>query len=232
MPTRMSARRPSARTGRTPAARTSAEPRKPGTGAGRIRTTRAPRSSTQSSSSIALSTIGKRDDRRGEDAVLVVELPGLVHPLVQRVDDRVHQLRVVPHPLLDQAGQRREHQRAVEPLLVHQLEARRRLAERRDRAHRLAEDLAGALPLRIALAVVLLLRTGARHDVERRVGDVLADLAPDGDLGPAMDLDVVDRVLVALGRYLVSASLVSYRWLSASKIIMLSRAMAVFLPHY
>ena len=33
-------------------------PRKPGTGAGRIRTTRAPRSTTHSSSSIALSTIG------------------------------------------------------------------------------------------------------------------------------------------------------------------------------
>jgi len=38
----------------------------------------------------------------------------------------------------------------------------------------------------------VLLRAGLGDDVERRVRDVLADLAPDGDLGAAPDLDVLD----------------------------------------
>ena len=54
----------------------------------------------------------ERDDRRGEDPVLVVELPLLVHPLVQRVDRRVRQLGVVAHALFEEAGQRGEHERA------------------------------------------------------------------------------------------------------------------------
>src|SRR6185436_1889065 len=40
------------------------------------------------------------DHRCGEDPILVVELPGFVHPLVERVDDVVDQLGVVLHPLL------------------------------------------------------------------------------------------------------------------------------------
>ena len=96
---------------------------------------------------------GQGDDRGGEDPALVVELPGLVDPLVEGVDDGVDELGVVPHPLLDQAGQRGEHEGPVEALLVHQLEPGGRLPEGRDRAHRLAEDLAGGscpsgLPLR------------------------------------------------------------------------------------
>ena len=45
---------------------------------------------------------------------------------------------------------------------------------------------------------------GRGHDVERRVGDVLADLPLDRDLGATRDVDVLDdflvRVLEVLGQ--------------------------------
>jgi hypothetical protein len=44
--------------------------------------------------------------------------------------------------------------------------------------------------------VVRLLRAGPGDDLERRVGDVLADGALDDDLGAAPHLDVVDHALV------------------------------------
>ena len=59
------------------------------------------------------------DDGCGEDAALVVELPGLVQPLVQAVNDRVGRLGVVPETFLHQARQRRVHHRLVDALLVH-----------------------------------------------------------------------------------------------------------------
>ena len=144
----------------------------------------------------------QRDHRRGEDAALVVELPGLVHPLVERVDHGVDQLGVVPHALLDQAGERGEHEGAVDALLVHQLDPGRRLAERRDRPHRLAEDLAAALALGVAVAEVVLLRAGPGDHVEGGVGDVVADRAPHHDLRAAPHVDVVDGALVAVGQVL------------------------------
>ena len=142
----------------------------------------------------------ERDDRRREDAVLVVERPFLVHPLVQRVDGRVRQFGIVPHALLEQAGERGEHERAVDPQLVHQLQARSRLPEGRDAAHRLADELAVRLALGVPVAEVLLLGTGSGHDFERRVGDVVADRAPDHDLGAPVQVDVVDGALVAVGQ--------------------------------
>ena len=141
---------------------------------------------------------GEGDDRRGEDAVLVVERPRLVHPLVEGVDHRVDELRVVAHPLLEQAGERREHEGPVDAELVHQLDAGRGLAEGGDALHRLTDDLAIRLALRVADAEVLLLGPRSGHDLEGRVRDVLADLAPHHDLGPAPDLHVVDGPLVAV----------------------------------
>ena len=137
------------------------------------------------------------DHRRGEDAVLVVERPLLVHPLVERVDDVVGHLRVVLHPLFDQAGQGREHQRVVDAEFVHHLQSRGRLTERRDRLHRLAENLAVGLALR-AVAEVILLRTRLGDDREGRVRDVFADVAAHHDLGAAANLHVVDGALAVL----------------------------------
>ena len=143
---------------------------------------------------------GQRDHRRGEDAVLVVEGPLLVHPLVEGVDGGVGQIEVVAHPLLEQAGQRREHERPVDAELVHDLEARRRLAEGGDGAHRLADDLAVGLALGVPVAEVLLLGPRLGHHLEGGVGDVLADRAEDHDLRAPVQLDVVDGALVLLGQ--------------------------------
>ena len=136
----------------------------------------------------------QRDHRGGEDAVVVVERPCLVHPFVERVDDVVGHLRVVLHALLDQAGQGGEHQGVVDAELVHDLQPRARFAEGGDGLHRLAQDLAVGLALRAVAEVVLL---GARLGdlLERRVGDVLADVAAHHDLGATADLHVVDDVL-------------------------------------
>jgi predicted aspartyl protease len=58
----------------------------------------------------------------------------------------------------------------IDALLVHQLDARRRLAVRRDRADRVAEDRPPVLAVGVAVAEVLLHRPGRGHHVERRVG--------------------------------------------------------------
>ena len=145
---------------------------------------------------------GQRDHRGREDPALVVELPRLVDPLVQGVDDRVDGLGIVAQPLLDQAGQGGEHDRPVDPLLVHQLHPGARLAEGGDRAHGLTEDLPAALSLGVALAEVVLLGAGSGHHLEGRVRDVLADLAAHDDLGATPHLHVVDHPAVAVGEEL------------------------------
>src|SRR5882757_7843439 len=145
---------------------------------------------------------GQGDDRSCEDAVLVVEPPHLVEPLVQGVHDDVDRDRVVAQPLLDQAGQSREHQRAVQAELVHQLQTGSGLKERRNRPHRFAEQLAAALAVGIAVLEVLLPRARFRDHREGGVGNVVADLAAQRNLGAAVDLHVLDDVLVLLGQVL------------------------------
>jgi hypothetical protein len=144
---------------------------------------------------------GQRDHRGGKDAVLVVERPRFVHPLVERMDDVVRHLRVVLHPLFDQAGQRGEHQRVVDAELVHDLQPRAGLAERRDRLHRLTHHLAVTLAA-TAVPEVLLLSARPRDHVEGGVGDVVADVAADDDLRAAADLHVIDDVLALVGQEL------------------------------
>ena len=53
----------------------------------------------------------------------MVEVPRLVQPLVEGVDDDVHQPGIILHALFEQAGERGKHQRAIETLLVHELQA-------------------------------------------------------------------------------------------------------------
>ena len=113
------------------------------------------------------------------------------------MDDVEDQVGVVLQPLLDQAGQRREHQRVVEAELVHDLEACRGVAERGDRLHRLAHHLAVALAA-AAVPEVLLLGAGPGDHLERRVGDVVADRVAHHDLGAAADVDVVDDALAVV----------------------------------
>jgi hypothetical protein len=117
------------------------------------------------------------------------------------MDDVVDQFRIVLHPFLDEAGQRGEHKRVVDTELVHLLQPRPGLAERRDRLHRLAQYLAIGLAA-AAVTEVLLLRAGPGDDLERRVGDVVADVTADDDLGAAADLHVVDGALAVVGKEL------------------------------
>ena len=112
----------------------------------------------------------------------------------------MRQLGVVAHALFQQAGQRGEHERPVDAELVHHLEAGAGLLEGRDAPHGLADHLPVGLALGVAVAEVLLLGPRPRHDLEGRVGDVLADGPADHDLRPAAQLDVVDGALVAIGQ--------------------------------
>ena len=105
---------------------------------------------------------------------------------------------VVAHALFEQAGEGREHQRAVDPELVHQLQAGSSLAERGEATHRLADQLTVRLALGIPVTEVLLLGARPGHDLERRVGYVVADAAPDHDLGSPVQVDVVDGALEAV----------------------------------
>ena len=113
------------------------------------------------------------------------------------MDDVQNQVGVVLESLLDEAGQRREHQRVVQPEAVHHLEAGLGVAEGGNGLHRLAHDLAVALAA-AAVPEVFLLGTGPGDDLERRVGDVVADDVADHDLGPAADVDVVDDALAVV----------------------------------
>src|SRR5207244_5039065 len=58
------------------------------------------------------------------------------------------------------------------------------------------------LPRRVPVAEVVLLGSGRGDLVERRVGDVLADLTEDGDLRPPVDLDVADGPTELRGKVL------------------------------
>ena len=110
------------------------------------------------------------------------------------------ELGIVPHALLEEAGQRGEHEGPIDAELVHQLEPWPRLTEGRNAPHGLAHQLAVGLPLGVPVPEVLLLGTGSGHHVEGGVGDVVADQSADRDLGPPVDLDVLDGVLVLLGQ--------------------------------
>ena len=114
------------RTGRTPGGTATRVPRSPLTGAGRRSTARAPRSMSRSSSAMPSSSTHGFTMRRGEDATLVVVAPLVVQPLVERPDRDLGEVRVVEQPLLDEAGERREHEARVDALLVEQLEPRAR----------------------------------------------------------------------------------------------------------
>ena len=106
---------------------------------------------------------------------------------------RAKKLVVVTHAALDRRAQCGEHQRGVEALLVHHFEPRRAVAERLGRADRRAGDLAQRQALGILAAVIFEMRAGRGDNVEGRVGDVVRDLAADGELGAAAHADELQR---------------------------------------
>ena len=112
-------------------------------------TTWAPWSSAHSTSCSRALRVLEADVRRRVDAILVVERPVVVHPLVERVEDVVQRRGIVQERLFDADAERREHEATLQPLLVHQLEACLRLAvrgiDRLELAERVADGVAGAL---------------------------------------------------------------------------------------
>ncbi len=106
------------------------------------------------------------------------------------------QFGIVAHAFLDQAGQGGQHDRVVDALLVEQIEAVGRIAEGGRAVDAAPDDLPVGLALGVADLEVLLLRARPPDPVKGRVGDVVADLAPHHDFGPAVDVDVVDGALV------------------------------------
>ena len=131
---------------------------------------------------------GQGDHRGGEDAVLVVEAPHLVEPLVERVDDDVDRDRIVGSRSsirLASVGNISERSRPSSFIFSSR---GRGLEERRNGAHRLTEEFALALAVGVAELEVLL--PGARLGDHREGGvrDVVADLALQRDLGAAVDL--------------------------------------------
>jgi hypothetical protein len=139
---------------------------------------------------------GQRHDRSGEDPVVVVETPRLVHPLVEGMDHHVCGSRLRPQPLLQEAGERRPHQSPIEAELIHHRQTRLGGEEGFGGPHGLAHDLASRLALRVADLEELLLGARPGHDREGRVGDVIGNHVPHRDLVPPVDLDVLDQALV------------------------------------
>jgi hypothetical protein len=136
------------------------------------------------------------DDGRGEDAALVVELPGLVQPLVQGVNDRVSRLGVFAETFFYEAGQCRVHHRFVDALFVEQLQPGRRFTHRGGCFDRFPQDLALRFAFGVAVVEVVLLRSRGRDLVEGGIGDVVADLSQGRDLGASVHFHVSDRAVV------------------------------------
>jgi hypothetical protein len=97
---------------------------------------------------------------------------------------------------LSRSSIRLDHDRRVHALLVHQLEARGRLLERRDRPHRLAGHFPQRFALRIVAAVKGLVRTRSGDHLEGRVGDELRQPVPDDQFLAAFGLDETEEILV------------------------------------
>ena len=65
-----------------------------------------------------------------------------MEPLVEGADGDLREQGVVQQSLLDQTGQRREHQRGVDALRIQELQTGSGLPERRNGSHRLPGELA------------------------------------------------------------------------------------------
>ena len=106
----------------------------------------------------------------------------------------------------------------VDAQLVHQLEAGCRRLVGGDDIHCLADELAEVQALGVVAEEVVLGAARPGHPRERGVGNHVADVILDDELGSPVDLDVADLSAgVPSAGISCSASSVSYMWLSMSK---------------
>ena len=176
------------------------EPPKPGTGAGRMSTTLAPRSTHPLQLLDRLLDDRQADDRRGEDPVLVVEGPlSWSHWLSEWITTWISSgsSRSRSSSRLASVGNIRDRSMPCSSISWRRGAG---LAEGGDAPHRLADELPVRLALRVAVPEVVLLGPGPGHDLEGRVRDVLADRALDDDLGAAVEVDVVHCAPVPVGQ--------------------------------
>ncbi|UUO01762.1 hypothetical protein M4D79_26045 [Mycolicibacterium novocastrense] len=106
---------------------------------------------------------------------------------------------VVGGAFLDEAGQRRVHDALVDAEFVHQLQPGCGRLEGRDDIHWLPDELAEVQPLGVVAEEVVLGAAWASDAFECGVGDHMADVVLDDQLGPPVDLDVADLAAVLLG---------------------------------
>ena len=129
----------------------------------------------------------ERDHRRGVHRVLVLERPVLEHPFVQRVERDRDRVRILGHRLLDDAAERRPHQRAADAELLHELVARLDVVERVEPGDR------------APLQRVVVLTTGRCDPRERGVRDGPLDAVLHDEARAVAFLDVLDEPVVLLG---------------------------------
>ena len=127
------------------------------------------------------------DHGRREHGVFVVVGPVLQHPAVEGAQDDLNGVRVVRQPLLHAGGQGGPDERPVDAHVLHEGEARLGVEEGVD-----GRDAAPVL--RVGLGP-----SGRRDAGEGGVGDEIADLVLERDLGAVVDVDVLDEALELAG---------------------------------
>jgi len=116
----------------------------------------------------------------------------LEHPFVEGVDDRVGEDHVVGRALLDQARQGRVHHALVDAQFVHQLHSGcGRLVGGND-IHCLTDEFTKVEAFGIVAQEIVFGAARSGDPCKRRVGNHMADVVLDDELGPAIDLDVAD----------------------------------------
>ena len=124
----------------------------------------------------------------------MVEAPFLLHPPIVGVEGGVQQIGALLRALLDGVHQRSVDESGVKPLLVHDFEAPIAVLEFRPTGFQptVHEQLSDRLSIRVDPAVPGHERAWHRHDLERRIRDVVGDLPAHRQLLAALHLDPGD----------------------------------------
>ena len=146
--------------------------------------------------------LGQIDDRSGEHPVVIVEGPVFGDPLVQGVDDRERQLRVVCTGVFDETAEGRVDQRLDDTLAVEFGDPVLGVACGCGCLDRLALHLAECLTLGVLACEELLVRARGGDPFEGRVRDEVGDLVVDDDPGLRAELGVLHRACVTVGQVL------------------------------
>ncbi len=124
------------------------------------------------------------DHRSRVHRIGIVERPVLEHPTVERVKDDLNGVWILGQPLLDTGGERRPDHGLVDAHVLH--EGQPGLGVEKGLHRRDASPVLG----------VGRLAAGRSHAGEGGIGDEVAYLVLDGDLGAIPDVDVLDDAVI------------------------------------